>query len=86
MRAIWWAAALLVAVLTAWGLADAVGDFASRPGFDGVLRLVVEAVAGAVVVGFCVGKARSGAPAPDDGGSDGAAERQEGQARQADGT
>ena len=75
MRALWWGATLLVALLTAWVVADAVADLSRRPGFDGVLRLVVEAVAGAVVAGYCLGKARGGrAPAPHDGGGDGAAE------------
>ena len=68
MTALWWVLAATAAGVTTWGLADAVRDLIARPGFDGVLRLVVETVAGAVVVGYCVSRARRTPAAADDGG------------------
>ena len=58
MTGLGWGAAALVAVVGAWGLADAVRDLIAAPDFADVLRLVVEAVGIAVVLGFCVGRAR----------------------------
>ena len=58
MTWLWWSAAAVVAGVGAWGLADAVRDLIAAPDFAGVLRLVVEAVGIAVVLGFCVGRAR----------------------------
>lgn len=77
MTVLWWLAALVVAALTAVALYGAVLALRADPGFDGVLRLVVEAVAGGVVVAYCVGKARGTRPAPvvDDDRSGGAGDR-----------
>lgn len=58
--AAWWALAVLLAAGSVWVLADAVADLLGRPAFDAVLRLVIEAIAAAVVVGICVRRARQG--------------------------
>ena len=85
MRAATWAAAALaVAALTIWGVTDAVRDLSETPLLVGVLRLVVEAVAGALVVGYCTGKSRRAA-APDAVARDGAGQREDSKARQRDG-
>ena len=87
MTLLWWVAALTAGGLTGWGLTDAVVDLRDKPGFDGVLRLVVEAVAGAVAVGYCVGRARRTPPAPaDDDGRGSTGERQERKGRETHGT
>jgi uncharacterized membrane protein YeiH len=84
MRVLWWLAAVVVAALSALALWGAVAALRRSADFNGVLRLVVEAVAGGVVIAYCIGKARAqAAPAAlDDDGSAGAGEgqqRQEGQ-------
>ena len=46
-------------------LYDAGRDLLAAPAFDGVLRLVIEAIAVAVAVGYCLRRARSGRPGGD---------------------
>ena len=84
MKVVWWTVAVAVALLTVWGLADALADLRRAPGFDGVLRLVVEAVAGGVVIAFCIGRARSRPTPADDRRGNSAEHRQDGEAHQAD--
>src|SRR3712207_6730543 len=50
----WWLAAALLAAGGAVLLYDAGRDLLAAPAFDGVLRLVIEAIAVAVAVGFCL--------------------------------
>ena len=75
MRAAWWAGAAAATALTALALYGAVAALAQAPDFDGVLRLVVEAVAGAVIIGYCIGRARRGASPVDDEGGGGTPQR-----------
>ena len=70
----WW---VLAAAALAGGLflvGDATRDLLRRPAFDGVLRLVIEAIASAVMVGWAVTRARSGSSGG--GGPDGGKHRE----------
>ena len=73
-RTAWGLAAVMVAGVGGWGIFDAVRDLAAAPDFAGVLRLVVEAVGVAVVLGFCLGRARRGTDAAPDGDRTGGAQ------------
>ena len=67
----WWLLAAILLAGGAWLVGDAARDLLHRPAFDGVLRLVIEAIATAVLVGWAVTRARSGPS-----GGDGADRRQ----------
>lgn len=64
MTMLWWLLAAAVAAVTAWGLYGAVVDFSTTTLFEAIVRIVVEAVVGVIVVGYLIGRAR----APRDGG------------------
>ena len=71
----WWALLVLAAAASMLMLIDAGRDLATSATFSGLLRLVIEAIAAAVLLGFCLGRARSRRPRSGGAGRDGAGGR-----------